>query len=222
MGTALADRMFHFNVQTVDRRLPRRTRVAHGLRARGDGLPEGAARQARRHRRRSSPTTTWSAPARAAGRTSPTCSKSGLCERGAAPVRAGPHRRGQRRRVLRRAARDPGRRGRACSCWPRAPGAETARAAAAHARRPVRPRSTACWPPANDGADAGARAGDRRAAARRPRRRCRCRSARRRRCAMELLMQKALSAAGSRGAGEPRYQRTRAVDRRVRPHRAPP
>jgi hypothetical protein len=48
MGTALADRMFHFNVQAViDAFLDH----AHGAGpcARGDGLPEGAARQARRH-----------------------------------------------------------------------------------------------------------------------------------------------------------------------------
>ena len=48
MGTALADRMFHFNVQTVIEAFPR-ARHRDGLRARGDGLPEGAPRPARRH-----------------------------------------------------------------------------------------------------------------------------------------------------------------------------
>ena len=72
MGTALADRMFHFNVQTtIDAFLAHA--LASNFRARGHGVPEGAARQARRHAGAARRRCTSSAPARAAGRTSPTC-----------------------------------------------------------------------------------------------------------------------------------------------------
>jgi MoxR-like ATPase len=132
MGTALADRMFHFNVQAViDAFLDHA--LAHGfapevmayLKVRPDKLDDTQAQLAADHLVGASPRG-WEDVSNVL--------QSGLSERAAA-VRAGPHRRGQRGRVLRRAARAAGRRRR---------GALLAAAPAPRPRRCCRARWTAC------------------------------------------------------------------------------
>jgi hypothetical protein len=121
MGTALADRMFHFNVQTVidaflDHALAQgfAPEVMAYLKVRPDKLDDTQAQLAADHLVGASPRG-WEDISNVL--------KSGLSTAPAA-VRAGPHRRGQRGRVLRRAARAAGRRGRDALLAAR-PGAET-------------------------------------------------------------------------------------------------
>ncbi|MEI2676616.1 MAG: hypothetical protein V9G29_01430 [Burkholderiaceae bacterium] len=136
MGTALADRMFHFNVQTViDAFLAHALacgfapEVMAYLKVRPDKLDDTQAQLANDHLVGASPRG-WEDISNVL--------KSGLSESAQAGLRAGPHRRGQRGRVLRRAARD---------CRPRVdvvqllasrPGDETAALLPKHARRPLR------------------------------------------------------------------------------------
>ena len=120
MGTALADRMFHFNVQTVidaflDHALARgfAPEVMAYLKVRPDKLDDTQAQLAADHLVGASPRG-WEDVSNVL--------KSGLSDERAARLRAGPHRRGQRGRILRRAARAAGRGGRGGACWPPRPG----------------------------------------------------------------------------------------------------
>jgi hypothetical protein len=123
MGTALADRMFHFNVQSVidaflDYALAHdfAPEVMAYLKVRPDKLDDTHSQLANDHLVGASPRG-WEDISNVL--------KSDLSDAGKRRVRAGPHRCRQRRRVLRRAARDPGRHRRAAAAR-REPGEETA------------------------------------------------------------------------------------------------